>query len=103
MRCLHRFAPAAIVVATAITSGPAFAQQPSVHVIRGVVTAANGITIGGVNVFLLEASDVATSDSAGTFTIRTSARASVTIVARRIGFTPAAAVVPVDTTGIVSI
>jgi hypothetical protein len=47
--------------------------------------------------------DGAATDSAGRFTIRTRATGSVTIVVRHIGYAPANVVVPVDTSGAVSL
>ncbi len=104
MTPLHRFAPAGLIPAFALVfHSTAAGQSPAHHDIHGVVSAPNGVTSGSASVFLLEADDVAITDTAGAFTIRTTARGTVTIVARRIGFTPAAMVVPVDTTGSVSI
>ena len=71
---------------------------PQPHVVRGTVTAAGG-PVRGADVFLLESLDGATTDSAGHFSIRTTAAGSVTIVVRRIGYAPANLIVPVDTTG----
>jgi hypothetical protein len=85
---------------------PAFAiaqQLPSAsHVLRGTVTAA-GAAVRGADVFLLESLDGATTDTAGHFSIRTKAAGSVTIVVRRIGFSPANLVVPVDTAAAVTL
>ena len=71
---------------------------PQPHVVRGTVTAAGG-PVRGADVFLLESLDGATTDSAGHFSIRTTAAGSVTIVVRRIGYAPANLIVPADTTG----
>ncbi len=85
---------------------PAFAlaqQAPSAsHLLRGTVTAA-GAAVRGADVFLLESLDAATTDTAGHFSIRTTAAGSVTVVARHIGFAPANLVVPVDTADAVTL
>jgi hypothetical protein len=82
---------------------PASAQVSTPHAIRGVVIALNGTPIAGVNILLLEAADVAITDTDGRFTIRTTAQGTVTVVARRIGFAPAAVETPVDTNGTLSL
>lgn len=76
--------------------------QATGHLLRGTVTAA-GTPVGGADVFLLESLDGAVTDSAGRFSIRTSATGAVTIVVRRIGFAPANVVVPVDTAEVVTL
>ena len=76
-------------------------QAPG-HVLHGTVTAA-GVPVRGADVFLLESLDGAVTDSAGRFSIRTSAAGTVTIVVRRIGFAPSNVVVPVDTVGMVTL
>jgi hypothetical protein len=79
----------------ALSALPIVAQSQTA--IRGTVKNTAGAPIPGANVFLLESLDGAMSDSAGRFTIRTTARGQVTIVARRIGFAPATIIAPVDT------
>ena len=64
---------------------------------------AGGGPVRGADVFLLESLDGTTTDTAGHFSIRTTAAGSVTIVVRRIGYAPATAIVPVDTTGEVTL
>jgi hypothetical protein len=59
--------------------------------------------VAGAQVFLLEALDGTSTDSAGRFVLRTEARGSVTVVVRHLGFAPASVIVPVDTAAIVSI
>lgn len=82
----------------------AFCQTPIPQSVRGIVTSHAGLPVAGANVFLLESTDAtALSDSAGRFTLRTTATGLVTIVVRRIGFSPGTVAVPVDTTGIVAI
>jgi hypothetical protein len=99
MRTHHRLY--ASLAAAAFIAAPA-AAQTSTHVLRGTARAANGTPIPGVNVFLLESLDATQTDSAGRFTLRTTAQGEVTLVARRIGFAPATIVAPVDTNGVLA-
>jgi hypothetical protein len=87
----------AVIAATAPDVNAQAATSPPSHTLRGRVTAAGGVPVPGANVFLLESLDGALSDSAGRFTLTTSAVGRVTVVARRIGFAPMSIVVPVDT------
>jgi len=92
----------AILAVGALSPATSASQRPAIHVIRGSVTA-GGAPVGGADVFLLESLDAAKTDTAGRFSIRTTAGGSVTIVVRRIGFAPATLVVPVDTSGPVTL
>ncbi|MCU0634155.1 MAG: TonB-dependent receptor [Gemmatimonadaceae bacterium] len=79
------------------------AAQPAADsirtVLRGVVRLPNAQPARDVAVALLEGSESAVTDSAGAFTLRSTHRGLGTVVARRIGFHPAAldVVVPLDT------
>ena len=80
------------------------AQSPdSARFVRGTVRDNDGAPIAGVDVFLLESLEGATTDSAGRFTIRTIQRGAATIVARRIGFAPTQRAVDLATAGSVQI
>src|SRR3954471_19477069 len=57
--------------------------------LKGTVRSNDGAPVVGADVFLLETLEGATTDSAGSFVIRTSRAGPATIVARRIGFAPA--------------
>lgn len=86
-------------------AGAAESQTPPdvTHSLRGVVATVSGVPVPGATVFLLEALESTQTDSAGRFTMRTTARGSVTLVARRIGFAPATIVVPVDTGAVLTL
>jgi hypothetical protein len=73
--------------------------QTQAHVLRGQVSSAQGAPLAGANVFLLESLAAAVSDADGRFELETTARGHVTVVARHVGYAPANVVVPVDTTG----
>jgi hypothetical protein len=68
----------ALLVAGSAAARRLSAQTSTSHAIRGVVNATNGAPVAGVNIFLLEAADVAISDTSGRFTIRTTAKGTVT-------------------------
>ena len=80
---LTSFALIAMVVSTAVAQSP-----DSATLVRGTVRSSDGVPIPGADVFLIESLEGSTADSAGYFTIRTTKRGIVTLVARRIGFTP---------------
>jgi vitamin B12 transporter len=69
---------------------PVAAQSvDSATLVHGQVRGSDGAPIAGADVFLIESLEGSTADSDGRFTIRTTQRGSVTLVARRIGFVPA--------------
>ena len=89
-----------IVMATA----PTEAQSPdSAMVIRGTVHSPDGVPIAGADVFLIESMEASTADSAGHFTIHTTQRGIVTLVARRIGFAPARLAVDLTKPGTIEV
>src|SRR5262245_37739541 len=73
--------------------------QTPPHVLRGQVATAQGAPLVGANVFLLESLAATVSDADGRFALETTANGRVTVVARHVGYAPANVVVPVDTTG----
>src|SRR6185436_1049129 len=99
MKLLHlAFFTAAIGVRLSAQTPPA-----ETHVLRGVLSTASGAPVAGANVFLLESLDATLSDSAGRFSLRTSAKGQVTLVARRIGYAPRTVVVPADTNAVIAL
>ena len=95
MKTTHRCLLAGLAIATPWLGAAAQAS----HSLRGAVSTVSGAPIVGASVFLLESLDAAVTDSAGRFLVRTEAAGTVTIVARHIGFAPGSVVVPVDTSG----
>ncbi|HEX4682102.1 MAG TPA: TonB-dependent receptor [Gemmatimonadaceae bacterium] len=96
MRILSGLLPLALSVAL-------LAQTSQPHIVRGTTVAISGGPVPGAKVLVLESLDSAVADNEGRFTLRISASGSVTVVARRIGFAPATAVVPVDTNGTITL
>lgn len=76
---------------------PIAGQTPVRHVLRGMVSSAQGAPVAGANVFLLESLDGVLSDAGGRFTLRTTAQGRITLVARHVGFAPVTLEVPADT------
>ncbi len=76
-----------LLIVMAATSAEAQSSD-SATVIYGTVHSPDGAPIAGADVFLIESLEGSTADSAGHFTIRTTQRGVVTVVARRIGFAP---------------
>jgi vitamin B12 transporter len=73
----------------AMAASPAAAQSvDSATLIHGRVHSSDGAPIAGADVFLIESLEGSTADSVGHFTLRTTQRGIVTLVARRIGFAP---------------
>lgn len=68
----------------------AYAQSTdTAAIVRGSVHTPDGKPVAGADIFLAETMESATADSAGRFALRTAQRGTVTLIARRIGFTPA--------------
>jgi vitamin B12 transporter len=101
MQMLPRTVLAAIA-AVAASRAPAQTPAADANTLRGRLSTVSGAPVPGANIFLLESLDVTQSDSSGRFTIRTSAKGSITIVARRIGYAPSTVVVPVDTNDVIA-
>jgi hypothetical protein len=77
-------------------------SNPEPRTLRGLVKTTSGAPLAGANILLLESLDAALTDADGRFVIQTMANGIVTLVARKIGFAPANAFVPVDTTGVIA-
>src|SRR5215468_6601525 len=78
-------------------------SNPEARTLRGVLKTTSSAPVPGADIFLLESLDATRTDAEGRFVIRTMAKGTVTLVARKIGFAPANAIVPVDTTGDIAI
>ncbi|HEY7396345.1 MAG TPA: carboxypeptidase regulatory-like domain-containing protein, partial [Gemmatimonadaceae bacterium] len=101
MKRLYTLALAALALIALRLSGQT--SNPELQTLRGLLKTTSGAPVPGANIFLLESLDAALSDADGRFVIRTMAKGTVTLVARKIGFAPANAIVPADTTGVIAI
>jgi vitamin B12 transporter len=94
---------ASLVLIAMAVSAAAAQSADSAILIHGTVHSPDGRPIAGADVFLLESLEGSTADSAGHFTIRTTQRGIVTLVARRIGFAPAQRTVDLTKPGTIEI
>src|SRR5262245_34138022 len=102
MKRLYTLVLAALALLALRLSAAAQASNAEPRVLRGLLKTTSGSPVPGANIFLLESLDAALTDANGRFVIQTKANGTVTIVARKIGFAPANAIVPVDTTGVIA-